>query len=100
MPLLLSQNGADASAPTAAVDAAPPRVLTDRVVIHRPADRPSPTTTVPPAPPVTIAATPVHVVVPTTTTVPPTTTTVPVTTTRRRSSPNWKPEPTSRPEAT
>jgi len=81
VPLLLSQNGADASAPVAAVHAASPRVSTDRVVIPRPAARPTPTTTVPAATPVTLAATPVRVVVPTTTTVPPTTTTVPATTT-------------------
>jgi hypothetical protein len=52
------------------------------VVAHRPAARPSPTTTVAPAP-VPIAAAPVRQVIPTTTTEPPTTTTTepPTTTT-------------------
>lgn len=77
MPLLLSQNGADASA---AAHAAPAEVVTDRVVTHPPAPRPSPTTTVPAAAPVVIAATPVRQVVPTTT-VPTTTTTTTTTTT-------------------
>jgi hypothetical protein len=78
VPLLLSQNGADASA---AAHTAPAEVVTDRVVTHPPAPRPSPTTPVPTAAPVVIAATPVRQVVPTTT-VPPTSTTTTTTTTR------------------
>jgi len=80
LPLLLAQNGADASAQPVAAHAPRARVSTDRVVIHRPAARPTTTTTAPAAP-VALAADPVRQVVPTTlastttTTVPPTTTT-------------------------
>jgi len=81
VPLLLSQNGADASASVADGRAAPATVSTDRVVTHRSAVRPPPPSTVPAGSPVAIAASPVRAVVPTTTTVPPTTTTVPPTTT-------------------
>ena len=87
VPLLLSQDGADASASVAEVRAAPAPVATDRVVTKRTAVRTSPTTTVPAGAPVVIAATPVRQVVPTTTTVPPTTTTVPPTTTTTRPAP-------------
>ena len=89
VPLLLAQNGADASArPTsvrpasasAAAHAPPHRVSTDRVVIHRPAVRTSTTTTTVPAAPVALAEDPVRQVVPTTL-ASPTTTTVPPTTT-------------------
>jgi len=86
LPLLLAQNGADASAHAATAHAPRARVSTDRVVIHRPAVRPTTTTTTTVAP-VALAAAPVRQVVPTTvpptttTTVPPTTTTTTTTTT-------------------
>jgi hypothetical protein len=79
VPLLLAQNGSDASARPATAHAPPARVSTDRVVIHRPAARPTTTTTAPAAP-VALAADPVRQVVPTTL-ASPTTTTVPPTTT-------------------
>ena len=85
VPLLLAQNGTDASARPATPHAPPVRVSTDRVVIRRPAPRTSTTTTAPAAP-VALAEDPVRQVVPTTlaspttTTVPPTTTTTTTTT--------------------
>jgi hypothetical protein len=79
VPLLLAQNGIDASARPATPHAPPARVSTDRVVIHRPPARTSTTTTAPAAP-VALAEDPVRQVVPTTLATP-TTTTVPPTTT-------------------
>lgn len=79
VPLLLAQNGTDASVRLAAAHAPPARVSTDRVVINRAAARPSTTTTAPAAP-VALAEDPVRQVVPTTL-ASPTTTTVPPTTT-------------------
>jgi len=81
VPLLLSQNGADASASVVGGRAAPASVSTDRVVTQRSAVRPPPPSTVPTGGPVAIAASPVREVVPTTTTVPPITTVPPTTTT-------------------